>query len=210
MTNAPAARTPDQGALSEKRTRTVHSILGAAMRIVEEEGIAGLSMSNLAQRAGLSRQTLYNYFPDIDAVLAGLVELGDGGTVGLADALSAEPDPRTSLQLFITTVVTSIASGHPSPVALTAALPTSQREAIAAHQERSEQLVCDILRRGRDLGVFRADVDPALDGRIVYRAAFAAAELAREPGTNVGALSDRLARDMLAMVDAGDARDERG
>lgn len=208
MTNA-AARTPDHGALSEKRTRTLHSILGAAMRIVEEEGIAGLSMSNLALRAGVSRQTLYNYFPDIDAVLAGLVELGDGGAAELSDALSAEPDPRASLQLFVATVVTSIASGHPSPVALTAALPTSQREAIAAHQERSEELLCDILRRGRDLGVFRADVDPALDGRIVYRAAFAAAELAREPGTDVEALSARLARDLLAMVAAGDARDER-
>ena len=208
MTNA-AAGTPDLGALSEKRTRTVHSILGAAMRIVEEEGIAGLSMSNLALRAGVSRQTLYNYFPDIDAVLAGLVELGDGGTAELGHALSAEPDPRASLQLFVTTVVTSIAAGHPSPVALTAALPTSQREAIAAHRERSEQLLCDVLRRGRDLGVFRTDVDPALDGRILYRAAFAAAELAREPGTNVEALSDRLARDMLAMVDAGGAHDER-
>ena len=54
-------------------------------RIVEEEGIAGLSMSTLALRAGVSRQTLYKYFPDIDAVLAGLVALGDGGTAELSE-----------------------------------------------------------------------------------------------------------------------------
>ena len=195
---------PHAGVLSERRTRTVHSILGAAMRIVEEEGIAGLSMSSLAQRAGVSRQTLYNYFPDVDAVLGGLVDLGDAGTDELAARLSNATDARASLALFVEYVVGSVATGHPSPVALTAALPTSHREAMSAHERHTESLVEVILERGREDGLFRADVDPELDGRILYRAAFAGAELSREPGADADALARHLARDLLAMVDAAD------
>ena len=149
----------------------------------------------------------YNYFPDVDAVLRGLVEMGDAGTEDLAARLSAEPDARASLILFVDTVVSSVAAGHPSPVALAAALPTEQREALAAHQQDTEVLVRAILRQGREEGLFRADLDPALDGRIVYRAAFAGAELAREPGADVEVLAYHLARALLAMVNARGAPD---
>jgi AcrR family transcriptional regulator len=180
------------------------------MRIVQEEGIAALSMSALAQHAGVSRQTLYNYFPDVDAVLTGLVEMGDGGTDELAARLSAAPDPRSSLALFVRIVVASVAAGHPSPVALTAALPTSHREALAVHQRDAESLVRRILREGREEGVFRGDIDLELDGRILYRAVFAGAELAREPEADADRIAWHLARDVLAMVDADDAADLPG
>ncbi len=120
--NGATGTDPHAAVLSERRTRTVHSILGAAMRIVEEEGIAGLSMSNLAQRAGVSRQTLYNYFPDVDAVLRGLAEMGDAGTEDLAARLSAEPDARASLALFVDTVVSSVAAGEPADGPLLASI----------------------------------------------------------------------------------------
>ena len=206
-TNGATGTDPQAGVLSERRTRTVHSILGAAMRIVEEEGIAGLSMSSLAQRAGVSRQTLYNYFPDVDAVLGALLEMGDAGTDELAARLSNATDARASLTMFVDDVVGSVAAGHPSPVALTAALPTSHREAMSAHERHTEGLVEAILERGRGEGLFRADVDPELDGRILYRAAFAGAELVREPGTDAKVLRRHLARDLLAMVDAADTPD---
>ena len=210
MTTMGAIRGSDTRALSERRTRTVHSILGAAMRIVEEEGIAGLSMSNLAQRAGVSRQTLYNYYPDVDAVLGGLVEMGDAGTDDLAAQLSAAPDAAASLALFVSAVVTSVAAGHPSPMALASALPASHRDALAAHQQDTEGLVRIILRQGREEGTFRADIDPELDGRILYRAAFAAAELARGPDADPDALARHLTRDLLAMVAAAGVSDRPG
>lgn len=210
MTSKGATTSSDAHGLSKRRTQTVHSILGAAMRIVQEEGIAALSMSALAQHAGVSRQTLYNYFPDVDAVLTGLVEMGDGGTDELAARLSAAPDPRSSLALFVRIVVASVAAGHPSPVALTAALPTSHREALAVHQRDAESLVRRILREGREEGVFRGDIDLELDGRILYRAVFAGAELAREPEADADRIAWHLARDVLAMVDADDAADLPG
>ncbi len=186
--------------LSDKRARTVHGILAVAMQAIAREGIAGLTMSTLAQRAGVSRQTLYHYFADIDAVLAGLVQVSDEGTAELAARLDAEDDPAVALRLFVGTVVASAAAGHPSPLALTAALPATLRAAMAAHEEQAQQLVIDILRRGQADGVFRAELEPGFDGRILYRAAIAAAELAADPDADAGRIAERLAVNLLHMV----------
>jgi len=188
------------GPLSEKRSRTVHSILGAAMQIVMEEGVAGLSMSALAQRAGVSRQTIYNYFPDVEAVLAGLMEMGDAGDSGLADLMESENDPCAALGVFVDAVVASAASGHPSAMALAPSLPAPLRDAITAHQRHTEHLVIDVLRRGQADGRFRADLDPELDGRLLCRAALAAAELAGEPDLDASRLAEHLSTNLLRMV----------
>lgn len=203
MGNERAAAPPGHGALSDKRSRTVGSILSAAMLIVTEEGIAALSMSALAARAGVSRQTLYNYFPDVDAVLASMVELGDAGTAELAGRMREAADARDALAVFVLGAVDTVRSGHPSPIAMSAALPPELRTAMRAHEARAEQVVVDALARGMAEGSLRADLEPELDGRILYRAAFAGAELARTPGADVDHLTERLRDDLLRMVTAG-------
>lgn len=189
------------GQLSERRSRTVDGLLMAAMSIVTEEGIAGLSMSALAARAGVSRQTLYNYYADVDAVLAGLVEMGDAGTAELAAQLEREPDARTALVRFVSATVASVRAGHPSLSAIAAALPAELRVTMQAHEERAEDMIADLLRRGIAEGVFRADLDPDLDGRIVHQAAFAGSELARRDGIDADRLAQRLSDDLLRMVE---------
>jgi AcrR family transcriptional regulator len=200
MTRARPETATGHEALSERRSQTVGGILAAAMQIVTDEGIAGLSMSSLASRAGVSRQTLYNYFPDVDAVLTGLFEMGNAGAAELAGRVQAEADPHAALRIFVEAVVEAVALGHPSPMALAAALPAALREALAEHEEQAEQLLVDVLRRGRDDGVFRADLDPELDGRILYRAAFAGSELAGRAGIENDLLTDHLSTDLLRMV----------
>ncbi|MEX1295071.1 MAG: TetR/AcrR family transcriptional regulator [Candidatus Limnocylindrales bacterium] len=195
--------------LSERRARTLGGILMAAMHIVGQEGTAGLSMSALAARAGVSRQTLYNYYPDVDAVLSGMVELGDAGTAGLAAQLADEPDARAALTLFVASAVESVRSGHPSLSALTAALPAELRTTMQAHEDRAEGIVVDLLRRGMAEGVFRADLDPDLDGRILHRAAFAGAELARHEDVDPERLGERLSTDLLRVVESGAGRRTR-
>ena len=188
------------GTLSDKRARTVESILGAAMLIVAEEGIAALSMSALATRAGVSRQTLYNYFPDVDAVLAGMVAMGDAGTAELAGRLEASSDPRVGLDLFVSTAVESVRSGHPSPMAISAALPAELRQAMQEHEQQAEGVLVELLRRGIADGVFRADLDPELDGPILYRMAMASADLVRRPWVDAAVLARRLSADLLRIV----------
>jgi AcrR family transcriptional regulator len=51
--------------------REVHAaILGTAAALVGEHGLASVTMSQIAEEAGIGRATLYKYFPDVEAILA--------------------------------------------------------------------------------------------------------------------------------------------
>jgi len=71
-------RTPDAANPRVRRTR--ERILAAARALLAEVGPAGLTYSLLAERAGVTRQTLYRHWPARPALLLGLIlEGADGG-----------------------------------------------------------------------------------------------------------------------------------
>jgi AcrR family transcriptional regulator len=43
--------------------------LDAAAALISERGLAGITMSEIAERAGIGRATLYRHFSDVDALL---------------------------------------------------------------------------------------------------------------------------------------------
>jgi AcrR family transcriptional regulator len=53
-----------------------NALLGAARRLLERDGAAGLSLRQVAEQAGLSRQAPYNHFINKEALLAELVAEG--------------------------------------------------------------------------------------------------------------------------------------
>jgi AcrR family transcriptional regulator len=96
--------------LGERWAETLHShrraqrdeILDAALTLLAERGMAGLTMSALAERAGVSRATLYHYFPRIDHVLAAWVGREVEATVDQILARAGqEPDPLERLRWLI-------------------------------------------------------------------------------------------------------------
>ncbi len=200
MVHATSAPHSAQGTLSAQRARTADGIVHAAMGIIATDGIAGLNMSALADAAGVSRQTLYKYFPDVDAVLAGMAAVGSDGIAELADRLDTLDEPREALRALVAAVLEAAAAGHPSPLVLAAAIPPSAREAVRDHERATEALVIGLLRRGCTSGAFRADLDPELDGRFIYRATLAAHDLVLEAGVDVASLIERVATDLLRMV----------
>jgi AcrR family transcriptional regulator len=71
-------RTPDAANPRVRRTR--ERILAAARELLAEVGPAGLTYSLLAERAGVTRQTLYRHWPARPALLLSLIlEGADGG-----------------------------------------------------------------------------------------------------------------------------------
>ncbi len=66
-------------------------ILDAALEMVGREGLAELSMDELAQTAGVSRATLYRLFPGKSALFAALVRTY-APWEAVADAIDAMPD----------------------------------------------------------------------------------------------------------------------
>jgi AcrR family transcriptional regulator len=70
-------RAPDVANPRVQRTRD--RILAAARRLLAESGPAGLTYSVLAERAGVTRQTLYRHWPARDALLVDLILEGSAG-----------------------------------------------------------------------------------------------------------------------------------
>ena len=69
--------------LQEKKERTRLTIQRKAIDLTLERGLAGFTMQELADAAGVSRSTLFNYFPGkVDAVL-GVSKSDDAGAAGL-------------------------------------------------------------------------------------------------------------------------------
>jgi AcrR family transcriptional regulator len=161
---------------ADHKTQQAADIARAAFGLLIREGTAGLSMAAIADAAGVARQTLYRYYPDLDAVLVGIARLVAESEHDLADAVLASDDPDVQLETFIRTVF-STAPGHPSPAAIEALLPPEARELVADHEHRLIQLVAGILRRGVDAGAFRPDIDPTLDAHLLQRLIIAATPL---------------------------------
>lgn len=74
------------------------ALIEAASSLVEESGAAGLSLRQVAERAGLSRQAPYNHFADKAALLAELVRDGfERLAAGTRAAASSSPVPLDCL-----------------------------------------------------------------------------------------------------------------
>lgn len=168
------------------------AILDAAGALVADEGPLKISMSQLAELAGIGRATLYKYFPDVEAVLAAWH--GEHVAAHLAD-------------------LERLATGPGSPAdRLTAALDRYARVCrerathgldVGALVHRREQVahaehaLLDIFRRllteARDAGAARVDVPADELAAYCLHALSAAA----------GLTSDAAVRRLVAVVRAG-------
>jgi AcrR family transcriptional regulator len=80
--------------MSRPATDLRRRLLDASLALVDEGGIAALSMREVSRRAGVTHGAPYHYFPDRAAILAALAE---EGFVALRDALrdaTTEGTPR--------------------------------------------------------------------------------------------------------------------
>ncbi len=62
-------KNPEQSRSAE----TVRTILEGAARVLEERGLAGYTTNAVAERAGVSVGSVYQYFPGKEALTAALV-----------------------------------------------------------------------------------------------------------------------------------------
>ena len=95
----------------QQRSRaTVDAILDAAARILEREGTGAINTNYLAEAAGVSVGSLYQYFPNKEAILAALHERHAGEMHALIVAKLSEPKP--SLADAISSVVNAVIQAH--------------------------------------------------------------------------------------------------
>ena len=91
------AATPDTARLDRRRRRraqTIDEIVGVAVEVMAQEGVAGLSLSEVARRMGIQPPSLYKYFPSKLALYDELFKRGAGEVLAAfrAAVALAEPD----------------------------------------------------------------------------------------------------------------------
>ena len=60
----------------QRAVDTVHLILDAGIRVLESEGVAGFTTNRVADVAGVSPGSLYQYFTNKEMIVSGIVERG--------------------------------------------------------------------------------------------------------------------------------------
>ncbi len=110
-------------ARQSRARETIDAILGAAGRMVDREGVAGLTTNRIAELAGVSIGSLYQYFPGKDAVLHALVEREFNRVVDATVAhIEALDTSRLSLEEGVASIVDQIFAGFGARRPLYAAL----------------------------------------------------------------------------------------
>jgi len=74
---------------------TVETILAAAARVLERESLAGFNTNRVAEVAGVSVGSLYQYFPNKDAIVVALIERTQRALAEAVEACVAANAGRT-------------------------------------------------------------------------------------------------------------------
>ncbi|MGS2617120.1 TetR/AcrR family transcriptional regulator [Micromonospora sp. LZ34] len=159
----------------EEHRRTVHAaILDAAARLVAQHGLASVTMTQIAQAAGIGRATLYKYFPDVQAIMMAWHErqvtrhLHQLATVGLnADG----PEQRLHAVLHAYAAIQYEHRDHP----LSALLHHGSHVADARQHLRG--FLADLLTEAAAAGHVRDDAPPTELAAYCLHALDAATEL---------------------------------
>jgi AcrR family transcriptional regulator len=143
--------------VAEHRQRQRTALLDAAEAVIVEAGVAGLTFAAVAQRAGLARSSVYEYFPSPAALLAELVvDRMRGWGQATGERLSTISDPAERVAEYVRLSLSSAGPEHRSLAQAVSAsdLPPECADALVMlHAEMSSPLV-DALR---DLDVKEPD-----------------------------------------------------
>ncbi len=100
----------------DRAQRTIETIFDATAQIVDEQGEASLSTNKIAQKAGFSIGTLYQYFPTKEAILLAMIhrarrQVMDDMQAKLAQAVAEHTDPEQIIRERIHGLIEAFGSG---------------------------------------------------------------------------------------------------
>jgi len=159
--------TPRKRPLQARSRETYAAILEATARILEAEGLEAANTNAIAERAGVSVGSLYQYFPDKAAIFAELIiasetELGD-----MLEALVSSTGAQTLEERLALLVQAGVAQQMARPQLarlldyLEATLPADPK--MRAADERILKLIGRLLQDHRDMIARPATATTALD-----------------------------------------------
>ena len=133
------------------------AVLDASAAIVANRGLAAVTMSEIAERAGIGRATLYRYYPDVDTVLHAWHERQVGSHVRqLEEIRGRRGTPIDRLEAVLETFAFIAHAHHASELAAL----LHQGAHVAHAQRQLRGVVRDLIADGIASGDVRDDVSP--------------------------------------------------
>jgi AcrR family transcriptional regulator len=160
------------------RADTSARITEATFSLLAEHGLAGVTMSAIASRAGIARQTLYNHFPDVDSIVAAAMAQHHHDDLQALDAMLATIPTATGRLEYLVRHASVTAAEHGALPALHQGLSPSAQHAARQYDEQIRAMIRGALARGRQTGELAPTIDPDLHAVLVHHLVDAAAELA--------------------------------
>lgn len=111
-----AAQAMRKQPVQDRAQRTIETIFDATAQIVDEQGEAQLTTNKIAERAGFSIGTLYQYFPTKEAILLALIHRGrrkvmDEMQAALVKSVAAGATPEAIIRERIRMLVEAFGAG---------------------------------------------------------------------------------------------------
>lgn len=137
--------------------RQQQNIIAATMELVQERGLATVSLSDIAARAGVSRQTIYNHFPDTAAVLEAALDMHGAAMVAHVGAMMEEAgSAREKLAALARFMVEGADPAHDT-LPFESALPPEARARLGRHTQALRDTLAAVLGPSPEAGA-RADM----------------------------------------------------
>jgi AcrR family transcriptional regulator len=111
--------------LQERSRETVVVILEAAARVLEERGLEGYNTNAIAERGGISVGSVYQYFPNKDALTLALIERFEDALLQSVLTAVAGADPM-NLQATLKLLIGALLDAHAERAKLNRILETEE------------------------------------------------------------------------------------
>ncbi|NHW49317.1 MULTISPECIES: TetR/AcrR family transcriptional regulator [unclassified Paenarthrobacter] len=162
--------------IEEHRGAVRGAILDAVAGLVSDRGVAAVTMSQIAQDAGIGRATLYKYFPDVEAVLDAWHERHISSHLQqlarIKDSTAGDPWRKLEEVLGAYALIAHTGRGSDQAVRLHA------RPHLGHAEEHLTAFLADLLAEGVKEGVVRNDTAPEALAAYCLHALGAAAGMA--------------------------------
>ncbi len=146
--------------IATHREAVREAVMDTAWALVGERGLTAVTMSQVAEQAGISRATLYKYFPDVEAILLAWHERQVAGHLAqLAELRDRHTDPAARLTAVLTGY--ALSSRHRGRHAGEVAVLLHRGEHLVPAEQQLSDLLTALLADAAAAGAVRDDVAPA-------------------------------------------------
>jgi AcrR family transcriptional regulator len=134
--------------------------LEATAALVAEHGLRSVTMSQIAEAAGIGRATLYKYFPDVESILAAWHQRQIAGHLNLLRQVRDHASEAGERLRAVLTAYVDIASQVQGDHDTELAAFLHRDHQLGAPQKELRELIRDLVSDAAASGQVRADVAP--------------------------------------------------